>query len=268
MSPFHRILVNNLLANITNFTAWFAITFWVFLETGSVFATGMIAGIFLTFTGVLGIWLGALVDHHGKTEVMAGSSLASFAFYALSFALMQAAPAGAFANPYGAWLWILVVLVMGGVIAGNIRSIALPRQAIKGIQRDPINCLALLAPRPLRPSTFDSLSIELHFHVIASSIRMTLYPIFIVFQHFKTPNHAASHQLHADAQLGGAILAQADVCQNKLNTHVIRTKVSQSLKYTEKYNFAIYNNPARERIWRCRERIPRVRTRSFFIART
>ena len=80
MSPFHRILVNNLLANITNFTAWFAITFWVFLETGSVFATGMIAGIFLTFTGVLGIWLGALVDHHGKTEVMAGSSLASFAF--------------------------------------------------------------------------------------------------------------------------------------------------------------------------------------------
>jgi DHA3 family multidrug efflux protein-like MFS transporter len=126
MSPFHRILVNNLLANITNFTAWFAITFWVFLETGSVFATGMIAGIFLTFTGVLGIWLGALVDHHGKTEVMAGSSLASFAFYALSFALMQAAPAGAFANPYGAWLWILVVLVMGGVIAGNIRSIALP----------------------------------------------------------------------------------------------------------------------------------------------
>jgi MFS transporter, DHA3 family, multidrug efflux protein len=126
MSTFHRILANNLLANITNFTAWFAITFWVFLETGSVFATGMIAGIFLTFTGALGIWLGALVDHHGKIAVMAGSSLVSFAFYGLSLALIQVAPAGAFANPYGAWLWILVGLVMGGVIAGNIRSIALP----------------------------------------------------------------------------------------------------------------------------------------------
>lgn len=126
MSVFHRILANNLLANITNYTAWFAITFWVFLETGSVFATGMIAGIFLTFTGLLGIWLGALVDHHGQIAVMAGSSLVSLVFFALSFGLMQVAPAGAFANPYSLWLWALVLLVMGGVIAGNIRSIALP----------------------------------------------------------------------------------------------------------------------------------------------
>lgn len=126
MSVFHRILVNNLLANITNYTAWFAITFWVFLETGSVFATGMIAGIFLTFTGALGIWLGALVDHHSKIAVMGGSSLVSLVFFVLSLSLMQIAPDGAFADPYGAWLWALVLLVMGGVIAGNIRSIALP----------------------------------------------------------------------------------------------------------------------------------------------
>ncbi|HLQ20506.1 MAG TPA: MFS transporter [Tabrizicola sp.] len=126
MSVFHRILANNLLANITNFTAWFAITFWVFLETGSVFATGMIAGIYLTFTGLLGIWLGAMVDHHGKIAVMAGSSLASLVFFALSLGLMHAAPDQAFTNPYGVWLWALVLLVMGGVIAGNIRGIALP----------------------------------------------------------------------------------------------------------------------------------------------
>jgi DHA3 family multidrug efflux protein-like MFS transporter len=126
MSVFHRILANNLLANITNFTAWFAITFWVFLETGSVFATGMIAGIFLTFTGLLGIWLGALVDHHGKIAVMAGSSLVSLVFFALSLGLMQVVPVGTFADPYGVSLWALVLLVMGGVIAGNIRGIALP----------------------------------------------------------------------------------------------------------------------------------------------
>lgn len=126
MQPFHKILANNLLASITNFTAWFAITFWVFLETGSVFATGMIAGIFMAFTALLGIWLGALVDHHGKIAVMTGSSVASLGFYALSLGLMLAAPEGAFANPYGVWLWALVLLVMGGVIAGNIRNIALP----------------------------------------------------------------------------------------------------------------------------------------------
>lgn len=126
MSVFHRILANNLLANITNYTAWFAITFWVFLETGSVFATGMIAGIYLTFTGLLGIWLGALVDHHGKIAVMAGSSLVSLVCFGLSLGLMHAAPDDAFANPYGVWLWALVLLVMSGVIAGNIRAIALP----------------------------------------------------------------------------------------------------------------------------------------------
>ena len=42
---------------------WFAVTFWVFLETQSVFATGMIAGIYLVLTAGFGIWLGSLVDH-------------------------------------------------------------------------------------------------------------------------------------------------------------------------------------------------------------
>lgn len=57
-SQFHQILGNNLVANITNFTVWFAVTFWVFLETRSVFATGMIAGIFLVFTADFGFWFG------------------------------------------------------------------------------------------------------------------------------------------------------------------------------------------------------------------
>ena len=51
MRPFHHLLINNLVANITNFTVWFAITFWIFLETRSMFATGMIAGIYLVLTG-------------------------------------------------------------------------------------------------------------------------------------------------------------------------------------------------------------------------
>ena len=86
----------------------------------------MIAGIFLAFTGFLGIWLGALVDHHGQIAVMADSSSASLVFFAVSLGLMQVVPEGAFANPYSLWLWALVFLVMGGVIAGDIRSIALP----------------------------------------------------------------------------------------------------------------------------------------------
>src|SRR5690606_25013506 len=112
MTPFHRILGNTLVANITNFTVWFAITFWIFIETRSVFATGMVAGIFLVFTAALGLWFGSLVDHHGKIAVMRGSSLASLGFYALGMAVLLGAPEGAFTNPYGPWLWLFVLLVM------------------------------------------------------------------------------------------------------------------------------------------------------------
>lgn len=126
MSPFHQILGNNLVANVTNFTVWFAITFWIFIETQSVFATGMVAGIFLVFTAGFGIWLGAIVDHNSKRLAMMGSSLVSFAFYAVALAMVLAEPEGGFENPFGLYLWAFVLVVMLGVIAGNIRSIALP----------------------------------------------------------------------------------------------------------------------------------------------
>jgi DHA3 family multidrug efflux protein-like MFS transporter len=44
---FPHLLVNTLRVSVINFTVWFAVTFWVFLETKSVLATGMVAGIFL-----------------------------------------------------------------------------------------------------------------------------------------------------------------------------------------------------------------------------
>jgi DHA3 family multidrug efflux protein-like MFS transporter len=126
MSPFHQILGNNLVANVTNFTVWFAITFWVFLETQSVFATGMIAGFYLVLTAGFGFWFGSIVDHNSKRLAMLGSSAVSFGFYAVALAVLLAVPAAEFKNPYGPFLWVFVVIVMLGVIAGNIRSIALP----------------------------------------------------------------------------------------------------------------------------------------------
>ena len=126
LNPFYQILGNNLVANVTNFTVWFAVTFWVFLETESVFATGMIAGVYLVMTAALGFWLGSIVDHNSKKLTMMGSSLVSFAFYGAAMVMLLLEPAGAFGNPYGPYLWGFILLTMLGVIAGNIRSIALP----------------------------------------------------------------------------------------------------------------------------------------------
>lgn len=125
-NPFHQILGNNLVANVTNYTVWFALTFWVYIETQSVFATGMIAGVYLVFTAAFGFWFGSLVDHNPKKLVMLGSSVTSAVFYTVSLAMVWLEPEGAFADPYGPYLWAFVFLVMLGVIAGNIRSIALP----------------------------------------------------------------------------------------------------------------------------------------------
>lgn len=126
MTVFHHLLVNNLVANITNFTVWFALTFYVYLETQSVFATGMIAGIYLVLTAASGFWLGSLVDHHRKKRVMLASSAVSLMLYVLSFIVHELAPEGALSDVSGAPLWLFIVLTMLGVIAGNIRSIALP----------------------------------------------------------------------------------------------------------------------------------------------
>lgn len=126
MTPFHHLLINNLVASITNFTVWFAVTFWVFLETKSVFATGMIAGMYLVLTAALAIWFGSLVDHHRKTRVMMVSSAASLLLYALSLAGYWLAPAGSLAKITAPPLWLFLFAVMLGVIAGNLRNIALP----------------------------------------------------------------------------------------------------------------------------------------------
>jgi len=125
MKAFRQVLANNLVANVTNFTVWFALTFWTFIETQSVFATGMIAGVYLVFTAAFGFWFGSIVDHNAKKAAMMGSSVVSALFYLASLAILLLEPEGAFANPYGPYLWGFVLLVMLGVIAGNIRSIAL-----------------------------------------------------------------------------------------------------------------------------------------------
>jgi DHA3 family multidrug efflux protein-like MFS transporter len=56
---------------------------------------------------------------------MMGSSAASLGFYAVGFVILITAPEGSLANVASLHLWAFVLVVMLGVIAGNIRSIAL-----------------------------------------------------------------------------------------------------------------------------------------------
>lgn len=126
MKAFYQVLANTLVANVVNMTVWFALTFFVYLQTRSVFATGLVAGIYLITVAASGFWFGSVVDHYKKQVAMQFSGVASLAFYLLSTALYVVAPEGTFKDVASPWLWSFVSLLLFGVIAGNIRTIAMP----------------------------------------------------------------------------------------------------------------------------------------------
>ena len=135
---FAHVLASSLVVSVANFTVWFAVTFWTYLETRSVLATGLIAGIFLVATAATGIWFGSLVDHHRKQVVIQASAVASFVFYALALGLYLATPETEWRDAASPLLWVFVVVLMLGVISGNLRGIALP------------TLVTLLVPEPVR----------------------------------------------------------------------------------------------------------------------
>jgi len=122
---FHHVLANTLVVSVMDFTVWFAVTFFVYLETRSVFATGIIAGIFLAFTALSGLWFGSLVDHHPKKTMMVASTGVSLVCYAVSLAIYLVAGRAEFSDPASVTLWAFILVLLVGVITGNIRAIAL-----------------------------------------------------------------------------------------------------------------------------------------------
>lgn len=135
-NPFHLILANNLLQNIVNFTVWFAVTFWAFLETKSVFVTGMLGGIYLVLTAAFAIWFGSLVDHHRKKRIMLLSSAASLLLYIVALLFYSFVPETELTRYTDASLWGFILIVMLGVICGNLRTIALPTLVTIMIEED------------------------------------------------------------------------------------------------------------------------------------
>lgn len=126
MKPFYAILINSLFAGITNTFVWFAVTFWVYLETRSVLTTSWMAGIYIGTVAVSGFYLGSVVDHYKKKRVMMLSSIASLVFFSLAGLVYWLSPAEAFRHAGSPVLWVFIVLSLMGALAGNLRYITLP----------------------------------------------------------------------------------------------------------------------------------------------
>ncbi|GAB4370778.1 MAG: MFS transporter [Elainellaceae cyanobacterium] len=123
---FYAILANSLVAALTNTFVWFAVTFWVFLQTQSVLATSVMAGVYVGTVALSGFFLGSLVDRYHKKTAMLLSSICSLILYLFAQIIFSSTSPSVFTDISSIPLWIFIVLTLMGAIAGNIRTIALP----------------------------------------------------------------------------------------------------------------------------------------------
>jgi len=125
MVIFRRLLANALVSGVMSSFLWFAVTFWVYLETRSVIATSVIGGAFAVFSALFGMVFGTFVDHHRKHTSMVVASAAALGLYGL--AALQYALVGSddLLRIRSVHFWLFVGLVLGGSVVGNLRAIAL-----------------------------------------------------------------------------------------------------------------------------------------------
>jgi DHA3 family multidrug efflux protein-like MFS transporter len=135
---FRRLLVNTLVSAVTSSFLWFALTFWVYLETRSVVATGVIGAAFSLSSALIGPAFGTFVDHHRKHTAMVVATSVSAACFVLATALFLIVDTSDVLRLRSVWFWVFVLLSLAGSVAGQMRGIAIA------------TCVTLLVPADRR----------------------------------------------------------------------------------------------------------------------
>jgi DHA3 family multidrug efflux protein-like MFS transporter len=135
---FRRLLLNTLVAGVTSSFLWFALTFWVYLETRSVVATGVIGGAFAVASAVFGPFFGTYVDRHRKHTALVVTSTASAISFAGATAVFVLVDSDQLLRLNSLWFWVLIAMTLLGSVAGQMRGIALS------------TCVTLLVPEEHR----------------------------------------------------------------------------------------------------------------------
>ena len=135
---FRRLLANTLVTGVTSTFLWFALTFWVYVETRSVVATGVIGGAFSISSAVFGPLFGTFVDRHRKHTALVATTAVAVAFFAAATAVFVAVDTGHLLRLRSPWFWLLVAATLLGSVAGQMRGIVLS------------TCVTLLVPDPQR----------------------------------------------------------------------------------------------------------------------
>ena len=125
MKNFYQVLLNTLIANVTTSYLWFALTFWVYLETHSVLATGIIGGAYMLLVAIFSIIFGTIVDHNKKKRVMAFSAIFTLVFFALGGLIYLTFSKAQLLDWTGPVFWLFAGTILVGAVVENMRNIAL-----------------------------------------------------------------------------------------------------------------------------------------------
>lgn len=125
VKTFYKLLVNTSASAVVINFLWFAITFWVYLETKSVLATSIIGGSYMLLSSFSGLFFGTYVDHHRKKEAMLYSSLISLGAFTSATALYFLSTKSSLLSLSSINFWLFAFLVLAGAVVGNIRYIAI-----------------------------------------------------------------------------------------------------------------------------------------------
>ena len=122
---FINVLVNTAVANVTTSYLWFALTFWVYLETRSVLATGVIGGTYMLLVALLGMVFGTIVDRHRKHQAMIVASVTTLVAFLIAGVMYLLLPESSLLDLGGPWFWLFAAIILFGGVIENMRNIAL-----------------------------------------------------------------------------------------------------------------------------------------------
>jgi DHA3 family multidrug efflux protein-like MFS transporter len=125
MKTFGQILVNTAVANVTTSFLWFALTFWVYLETRSVLATGIVGGAYMLLIALFAMIFGTFVDRHRKYHVMVFAGAFTLVAFAVAWGLYSSFPEAVLLDLTGPMFWVFSTTILIGAVVENLRNIAL-----------------------------------------------------------------------------------------------------------------------------------------------
>ena len=122
---FGHLLVNTAVANLTTNYLWWALTFWAYLETRSVLATGLIGGAYMLAVSFSSVFFGSFVDHHRKLAVMRASTVFSLLMFSLAGGVFLVVPERTLLDLGGPWFWVFAGIILIGAVVEQMRNLAL-----------------------------------------------------------------------------------------------------------------------------------------------